>query len=169
MKKCVLPFNYHDIRLRLIEEDDLPMTLAWRNRDEVRKWFKYSEVLSLGSHREWFQKYLLRDNDYLFIVEEAQSAVAVGQASVYDINWEKGIGEVGRFIAAPEYRGRGYMKQACAAIAELSFRILKIQQVFLEVFPDNERAMHVYTASGYSDCGIVEGMRRMLKEAGTQS
>lgn len=165
MKQTIDPFVFQAIRLRLIQEDDLPMTLAWRNRDEVRKWFKYSDMLSIENHREWFQKYLLRDNDFLFVVEDVSTGLPVGQASVYGIDWERGIGEVGRFIAAPDFRGRGYMKQACAAIADVSFNCLGLKEVFLEVFPDNERAIHVYQLVGYITSGATDdGLVRMLKK-----
>lgn len=166
MKRELAPFEFRSIRLRLVREDDLPMTLAWRNRDDVRRWFKYSEPLTFENHRDFFRKYLERDNDFLLIVEDVNTFEAVGQASVYDVDWEAGSGEVGRFIAAPDFRGKGYMKDACSAIAELAFSVLGLKRVYLEVFPDNERAIHIYLASGYSDCGVKDGMRGMEKVAG---
>ena len=50
------------VRLRMLTEDDLPMTLAWRNRDEVRQWFRQSAVIDLAKHTAWFRQLQLADD-----------------------------------------------------------------------------------------------------------
>ena len=42
-------------RLRLLTESDLPQTLAWRNRDHVRRWFLHSDLVTPEAHRGWFE------------------------------------------------------------------------------------------------------------------
>ena len=58
------------IRLRLLEEQDLPQTLAWRNQDHIRRWFFSSERLTPEQHAGWFARYRQRDDDFVFIIEE---------------------------------------------------------------------------------------------------
>jgi len=48
------------IRLRAIEQDDLPILTKWRNDPEVyRNFFEY-EPLSLVMERKWFDEFLRR-------------------------------------------------------------------------------------------------------------
>lgn len=96
------------VRLRLLEESDLSMTLAWRNQDHVRKWFFHSDIIAADQHRRWFEQYRDRDDDFVFVIEEAETLRrAIGQASIYNIDWAARRAEFGRLlIGDPEGGGR---------------------------------------------------------------
>src|SRR5580700_9100037 len=111
MKPFINPFGNEQIRLRLLTESDLPLILAWRNRDDARIWFNDSNYITLDQHRLWFEKYRDKENDFHFIVEINKTPV--GQAAVYHICQEKNEAEIGRFLIAPCHEGKGYIKQAC--------------------------------------------------------
>ena len=147
MKPDVLPFGDELVRLRLLRESDLTLTLSWRNRDEIRPWFKTSHALTLEQHRNWFRRYSKDSRDYLFVIE-AQSG-PVGQAAVYDIDAAKKTAEVGRFLIAPEAQGKGYFSAANRALLGFCFGVLNLQSVFLEVKPANSRAISIYKKLGY--------------------
>ena len=69
-KRHLPPLQAGRVRLRLLEEQDLPRTLAWRNQDHIRRWFFFSERLTLEQHAGWFARYQQRDDDFVFIIEE---------------------------------------------------------------------------------------------------
>ena len=73
-KRHIPPLEAGRIRLRLLEEQDLPRTLAWRNQDHIRRWFFSSEPLTPEQHAGWFARYQQRDDDFVFIIEEADIA-----------------------------------------------------------------------------------------------
>lgn len=159
MKRILRPFGNSTVQLRLITEGDLSVTLAWRNRDDVRVWFKTSEVITMDQHREWFARYKSRDDDFLFVVEAAGRPVA--QASVYRIDWKEEIAEVGRLIVAPDARDLGYGGLAWAELLRFCALTLKLKSVFLEVKDDNARAIRLYERSGFRKEGSCEGLIRM--------
>lgn len=161
MKPSVAPFGNDAIRLRLIEERDLAMTLSWRNRDEARIWFKSSAIISADQHRSWFAAYAEKDDDLLFIVEAG--GFPVGQASVYRIDRQKGGAEVGRFLAAPEQRGKTYMGQACGELIGFCADTLGLGYLFLEVLEGNERAMRLYRRNGFVEENRCDGLIRMVR------
>jgi len=138
------------VRLRLLTAADLPMTLAWRNRDEVRRWFKFSDVLLPAQHREWFDRYAEEDGNYVWIVEESARGEPVGQVSLYRLDRHKREAEVGRFIAAPGHEGRGFMKAAILALKRWAFEALSLSRLYLEVFADNLRAIALYERCGFA-------------------
>lgn len=151
MKAELTPIDGRTVRLRLLTAADLPATLAWRNRDEVRRWFKFSEVLSAEQHREWFERYAAEDGNYVWIVEETARGQAVGQVSLYRLDRRRGEAEVGRFIAAPGQEGRGYLKAAILALMRWAFTALALTRLYLEVFADNVRAVALYRKCGFSE------------------
>ena len=50
-KPPFLPIETERLRLRLLEERDLPLTLAWRNQDQVRRWFLHDQPIAPTSTR----------------------------------------------------------------------------------------------------------------------
>lgn len=159
MKRHIASFGNEVVRLELIKEADLSTTLEWRNRDEARVWFKTSDVLSFDQHYGWFKRYQEKDDDFLFIV--TVNSKPVGQASVYEIDWRSGRAEVGRFLAAPEESGKGYISQACAELVRFCERSLGLTYLFLEVMENNDKAVRVYERNGFSEESRYNGLIRM--------
>ena len=159
MKRVFSPFGGRTVRLRLIEEHDLETTLAWRNRDDARVWFKHSDVIAPEQHRAWFQSYSKKDDDFLFVVEVENKPV--GQASVYDIDREKRCAEVGRFLVAPDEGGKGYISEACGELVRFCTDRLGLHYIFLEVFETNERAVRLYERNGFTEECKSDGLIRM--------
>ncbi len=137
------------VRLRLLTEDDLPMTLAWRNRDEVRRWFRQSAAIDLAKHTAWFRQLQLADDALVFIVEDNNNGEAVGQVSIYHIDRETGEAEVGRFIVAPGASGKGFIRAAIIALSQFAFHELALARLYLEVIGNNERAIRLYASVGF--------------------
>ena len=161
MKRTIQPFGNTDVRLRLITEADLDMTMGWRNRDDARIWFKNSQIINEEQHRTWYSRYSTRDDDFVFVVE-AQGH-PVGQASVYGINWAEGSAEVGRFVVAPGARGRGYIGLACNELVRFCGEALNLKYLFLEVMENNYRAIKIYARNGFREEARAEGMIRMVR------
>jgi diamine N-acetyltransferase len=140
------PIKTDRVELRLLTEDDLDLTLAWRNRDDVRRWFKQSDIVSAEAHRAWFAANLMSDDSLMFVVEDAATQAPVGQVSIYNIDREIGEAEVGRFIAAPGASGKGYIRDAIAALVGFAWSELNLQRVYLEVYSENARAVRLYAS-----------------------
>jgi len=139
------------IVLRLLEQNDLPLTLLWRNQDTIRKWFINTDVIQEEKHLAWFERYTKLDNDFIFVIlAKDLDNLPVGQVSLYNINWEIGRAEYGRLmIGNPIARGKGYAKQATALLLESAFNILNLNEVFLEVKLDNKLAIAIYESAGF--------------------
>jgi len=139
-------------RLRLLERADLPLTLQWRNQDEIRRWFLNTSILSEEAHGAWFERYEQLDNDFVFLIliKELHHQ-PVGQISLYNIDWESGKAEFGRLmIGEPIGKGKGYAKQATTLLLHLAFDFLYLREVFLEVKVANEPAIAVYKSAGFT-------------------
>ncbi len=154
-KRAVGPFQDDRVRLRLLTAADLPLTLAWRNRDDVRRWFIHSDPISPEQHQAWFDSYCLRDDDFVFIIEECRRLQRpVGQVSLYHVDWEAKRAEFGRLmIGDPAARGQGLAREGTRLLLDVAVRSLRVEEIHLEVFAHNAPAIAVYEGCGFGRCG----------------
>lgn len=157
MKPSIRPLSDELVTLRLLAEDDLPTTLAWRNNDDARKWFINSEKIEWENHLKWFNSYKEKPNDLVFIVES--EGVRVGQCAAYGIDIATGKAEVGRFLVAPDHSGKGYIKHGCQLLIQVCWEQLSLKKLFLEVFENNSRAIHLYEKLGFSETSTRDSLK----------
>lgn len=163
-KRYIAPLEGGRVRLRLLEESDLPMTRAWRNQDHIRRWFIHSEIITPEHHRRWYESYLPRDDDFLFVIEEIESfGRPVGQVSLYNIDWERGHAEFGRLLVGEPSAARGLAREATELLLERAFAEWGLREVELEVFAANQAAVVLYHSCGFRDVREHGGLLRMLK------
>lgn len=153
MKKNINQFTENEITLRLIELNDLEHTLQWRNNESYRIWFNTTYIINASEHFTWFEQYLARENDFIFIVNDEQKN-RIGQLSIYHVDWQNMQGEFGRFLVNPQFEGQGLMKKSCRAALSLAQKIFSLKKLYLEVKLDNMRAIYIY-----QKCGFVETER----------
>lgn len=161
MKQVFQPYVVNNLRLRLLTHDDLPFTLEWRNREGVREQFGNANALTWEQHAGWFQRYLDKPDDLVFIVEGVQAGARIGQAAIYAIDTEAGNAEIGRFVVAPEFKGKGLMRQAISALMDFARDSLGLAAVYLEVRVTNEHARRLYERLGFVEVAQADGMVRM--------
>lgn len=152
------------IILRLLEENDLPLTLSWRNRDEIRKWFLNTTIIAADGHYAWFERYQELDNDFIFIIlAKEMDNIPVGQISLYDINWNAGTAEFGRLmIGEPLAARKGFAKEATELLLEFGFNALGLQKIVLEVKNENEPAIAIYQALGFTETSRKDDLRILV-------
>lgn len=135
----------------MLEEDDLPTTLSWRNQDQIRKWFFHSDILTYEQHLNWFRSYQSSEDDYVFIIKELGSQnKPVGQLAIYHIDWIQKRAEFGRLmIGEPSAQGKGLAYAATNLAIKIAFDQLDLREVYLEVLSDNKRALSLYQKIGF--------------------
>ncbi len=154
-KRSIAPIEGRRVRLRLLEEADLPLTLAWRNQDHIRRWFLHPNVITWEQHRAWFDQYRDRDDDFVFVIEEMASLRRpVGQAALYRIDWAAGRAEFGRLmIGEHTATGQGLAHESTALLVDHALDGLGLglglHEIYLEVLADNQPALAIYTACGF--------------------
>jgi RimJ/RimL family protein N-acetyltransferase len=154
-KREVAPIIGLGIRLRLLAPTDLERTLAWRNRDENRRWFLHAEPIAGEQHATWYRGYAGRDDDFVFIIEDLEDAGApIGQVALYRIDWGLRVAEFGRLlIGEPSARGKGLGLRATRSMLDFGFGAWGLHRVHLEVFAHNDRAIRIYEDCGFRPVG----------------
>jgi len=150
-KRRIVPFENDRVLLRLLDITDLPLTLSWRNQAEIRKWFVNSDVITAAGHYEWYKRYELMDNDFVFIiVAKDLDNLPVGQISLYRIDWNLATAEYGRIMIGESLaKGKGYARQSTKLLIGYGLEGLKLKEITLEVREDNMPAIAVYRSTGF--------------------
>ena len=167
-KSSIPPILGKRIRLRMLEESDLPMTLRWRNQEHIRKWFFTPDLINAEQHRAWFESYREQDDDYVFIIEETLSLHRpVGQVALYHIDWLAKRAEFGRLmIGEPDAAGTGLAREATRLLVNHALNSWELDEVYLEMFEDNVRALAIYTGCGFEITGRRVNVVTMSKRKG---
>lgn len=162
-KRHIVPLVSGRIRLRLLEEADLPMTLSWRNQDHIRMWFLHSDVVTPAQHAAWFRAYQERDDDFMFVIEETDALRRpVGQVSLYHVDKVAGRAEFGRLmIGDAEAAGRGLAREATATLVDEALNRWQLSEVYLEVKDTNAPAIAIYRGCGFETTATRDGVEHM--------
>lgn len=159
-KREVEPIESRRLRIRLIETGDLPITREWRNQPHVRQWFFDDREVSAADHQAWFDRYLLRDDDFVFVLEERTTRERVGQISLFDIEWPQAVGEYGRLIIADRHRSRGLAVEATSCLLAEVFRDWELATVAAHVYADNAPSLRVFNRCGFMLVRTDDGICR---------
>ncbi len=166
-KRNVEPIVGRRVRLRPLAETDLPLTLAWRNREHIRRWFVNSGPVTPEQHRAWFARYAGRDDDFVFVVEEtAELMKPVGQIALYNVDWGRKRAEFGRImIGEPDATGKGLAKEATALVLDFAFGTLGLEEIEANVKRENVASLAVCISCGFHEAEERDGLKRLVTRA----
>ncbi len=105
------------------------------------------EPLTEEQERQWVRE-RLADGEPIFSMLEKRTGAYIGNIGLMDI--ADGAGELGVVITA-QMQEKGYGTEAIPAMVRYGMEILGLRRIFLKVYPDNARAIHVYEKCGFRE------------------
>lgn len=105
------------------------------------------EPIPEEQERQWVQKKLAEGTPGFSMLEKRTGAF-IGNIELMDI--ADGTGELGIAITAA-MQDKGYGSKAIPAMVNYGMGRLGLRRVFLKVYPDNARAIHVYEKCGFRE------------------
>lgn len=144
---------YRDIILHPMTHEDSEDYRILRNREENRKWFANTEIISSEMQSIWYQNYLNKEGNYMFAAFHTNHPeMFIGAVSIYDICQEEKQAEFGRIIVDKTkilMNGIGYQIAVCAC--KIGFHHINLEKLHLEVFSDNIPAIKTYEKIGFNE------------------
>ena len=157
MKKIIK----RDIKLRKIKKTDLSLFL---------KWWKDKELIKLTSGRYekndkilkgYFDKILKNNKDHHYII--VFNKKSIGNVSLSDKG--KSVFEIYIVIGEKQYQGKGIGTIAIKKALDIAFIKLKYLKAYLEVRPDNKRAINAYKNCRFKERGIKKYLKNKFMPA----
>ena len=103
------------------------------------------EPFSRAEELSWVREKLAK-RAVLFSMLEKDTGSFIGNIELMDV--ADGAGELGIAVTAA-MQDRGFGTEAIPAMVRYGMEILGLHRIFLKVFPDNARAIHVYEKCGF--------------------
>lgn len=131
-----------------VSEDLVPEYLAMVNdMEHVGKLIGRTAPIAEEQERRWVRKKLAEEAP-LFSMLDRETGAFIGNIEFMDVT--DGAGELGVAVTAA-MQDRGYGAEAISAMVRYGLDRLGLRRVFLSVFPDNARAIHVYEKCGFRE------------------
>lgn len=158
ISECVL--QGEKVRLRPVEERDLPLFVRWLNDPEVRRWLSMSEApeLTLEGELEWYERVRGSDGDVVWVMETGQGK-PLGNVGLHHIDEAHGRGTLGIFIGDKAHWGQGYGSDAIRQVLRYAFGELGLRRVELHTDEDNLRGIRCYEKCGFVREGLLRAHR----------
>ncbi|BDC35982.1 GNAT family N-acetyltransferase [Candidatus Methanoliparum sp. LAM-1] len=110
------------LRLRSIDEQDIPLLLKWFNDREDTKYME--DPVDVYTY-EYLKERINKDSyDFVALLDDKP----IGFCSIY--NAKDGTGEISILIGDKEYRGRGYGEEVLREICNYGFGLLLFKELF---------------------------------------
>lgn len=145
------------VRLRPIEQDDLPRFVEWFGDPDVRRHLGIYLPFSKAQEERWFedlQDRLERQETVALAIETAEG-IHIGSISLDDIDWRNRNAELGIAIGDKAHWDQGYGADAIRTLLGLAFDEMNLHRVFLRVHEANARGIRCYEKVGFQQEGIL--------------
>ena len=147
------------VRLRPVEDRDLPLYVRWTNDPDVRHWLHRSErpLSTLELERAKVEG-MRRDPRTLVWCIEAERR-PIGDVRLLEIDTAHGRAELGIAIGEKDCWGHGYGTDAIRRVLRHAFGALELRRVWLITDADNARGIRCYKKCGFVWEGVLRGHR----------
>jgi RimJ/RimL family protein N-acetyltransferase len=161
------PLHTERLVLRAIntEEDKLEDYLGWL-RDVESNSFIQSARIDYGIEEliEFIKSVNSDANAILFGIFLKSNFQFIGTLKIQPIDFTLGTAWLGIMIGNPEFRGRGYGREAMQGVLRFLFNSLKLKEVFLGVDLKNFDAIALYETLGFIEHLREENSMTMIKK-----
>lgn len=146
------------VGLRAVERDDLAQLLEWRNRPELRRYFREYRELSSTNQEGWFNSRVLNDKStIMFSIVDLATGNLLGACGLCYIDW------VDRHADFSIYLGRDgiYIDselaiEAAELMRRYAFDELNLHRLWSEIYDFDEPKKKMFSTLGFT----LEGTQR---------
>ena len=135
------------VRLRPVEREDLPNYIQWVNDPDVLAYFGTYLPYNMDREIAWFEG-MNQDASVINFAIEYEGR-HVGGCGLLNINHRNQSAEAGLFIGDKDMWDKGLGRDALRILLDYGFDQLNFHRIYLRVFAENGRAMHVYEKVGF--------------------
>lgn len=147
-----------ELLLRPLTAKDIEPLRLLRNRPENRKWFFGSDEITQEAQKVWFERYLNKENDYMFAAFLPQTPERfVGAGAIYGYDLPTNSFELGRLLLdSANLPRRGLGVELVRCLCQITKAVFPGASLRAEVYSDNERSLRCFLKNGFVINGMTE-------------
>ena len=135
------------VRLRRLEEKDIPGMLEWMHDPEINQWFRFDAAnMSEDRVRDFIAGSFSEQDRHFAITDDSDEYF--GTISLEDIDLENRHALYAISLRAC-CQGCGIAAEATHLLLNIAFHELELERVYLNVIADNKRAKRFYEKVGF--------------------
>ncbi|TMF05127.1 MAG: GNAT family N-acetyltransferase [Chloroflexi bacterium] len=148
------------VRLRAVEEADLPLLVRWMNDPEVRHWLHHSDRpdATVDSVRGRFGLTEERFPNLVWLIEMREGR-PVGHVGLLQVDLHHKRAELAISIGEKDCWSRGLGTDAVRTVLRHGFEDLGLRRVDLHTDADNARGIRCYEKCGFVREGVMRARR----------
>jgi RimJ/RimL family protein N-acetyltransferase len=131
------------VRLAAPLPEDAEIIAYWSRDDEYCRQVDTAAARPLSPQQanEFNTSMIASPNGYLFHLRTLDDDRLIGFVAIHSIEWNNQAGTFATGIWDPEYRGKGYGREAIRLALNYAFNELTLYRLGLDVIADNPRAI----------------------------
>ena len=132
--------------------EDAEIFTEWLNDFETTDYLGRSGMLvTLEGEKKYLEENANPEAGFVIVTLEDDKMI--GTVSLESINNIHRTATLGVFIGDKDYRNKGYGTEAIKLILEYGFKYMNLNNIKLDVFEFNNRALKCYEKCGFKECG----------------
>jgi RimJ/RimL family protein N-acetyltransferase len=151
MEPLAAPLEGRLVRLRAIEEEDLPAINEGIWNPNVTQYLLMAWPEALTGTREFWERMRASERDLVLVVE-TRAGQLVGACGLEGISARSRTANLGIWFAEPHWN-HGYGTDAVRTLCRFGFREMNLQRIDLGVFETNPRGVRAYEKVGFRQEG----------------
>ena len=145
------------VRLRWIEERDVDDLFAIFSDPDLLRYWSSGPMVEVVEARALMNQIHERFQDgslFQWGIATLEDDRVIGTSTLYAIDRKNGRAEIG-FILRASCHGRGYAREAVAAVIDHAFRSLGLRRIEADVDPRNEASIRLLEGLGFVREGVL--------------
>ena len=145
------------LRIRLVQESDLPDLLAINGDDEVTRYLPYATWQTPADGQAWLKRIdalHAAGSGLQFVALEKSSGRVVATCLLFRHDEQSARAELG-YVLGREYWGHGLMHEALSALITYGFETCGLRRLEAEVNPENESSNRLIQKLGFAKEGLL--------------
>lgn len=148
------------VRLRPMQEEDLPYFQKWLQDPEVRRWLAaVGEPPTLEDECDWYASTRANPDNVMWSIETLEGQL-IGSTDLRLVP-AASRAELGIAIQDKSFWSRGYGTDAVRQVLKHAFREMRLHRVELHVDEANERGIRCYEKCGFQREGLLREHRKV--------
>ena len=137
------------LSLRAIEKKDLQTIQAWRNDENLRRYFREYRDFSMSQLEKWYDNMIFDNRFEFFIVEHDNNPIGV--AGITYIDWVNRHADVHFYIGeGSEWIDKKHSPEAFNLILDYGFDILNLNKIWAEIYEIDSKKLKFFKDNGFS-------------------
>ena len=151
MEEIKLEFQQYYARI-LCLEDVSETYLSWLNDQDVIEFLEVKFVhYTLDELKAYVQSFVDTEGKFLFGIFDKENDNHVGNATIYNIDQNRGTFDIGYLIGEKEYWGKDASTAALLMMLKYSFEALGLRKIFGEIFSSHVKARFTSKKAGFME------------------